>query len=152
VCGKSLKEVFITLLAIFAPAIHKNLTNTIEKLLFDTKNIKKLLKPLFGMMDLDGNGTIDLFEANILALPFALASADNVTLKHMEARMNVDFLISVIYLIFDQDADGAISKDECVKRVSAYLCGIFKAVDAAIDIFVDVSIQAIPTCEDLIAL
>ena len=95
------------------------------------KGLKKIAKPLFEFCDLDGNGTIQKHEANILLLPMALTRiGQDIELLQ---KLTPNFFFSVVYLLFDQNDDGDITKDEIVKRVSGFLSSITRVLIELID-------------------
>ena len=120
----------------------KNILRIVKENL--NKSSKKVAKPLFDFIDLDGNGTIQKHEADILLLPTALHRiyGDRELQKKLVPKLPNVFL-SVMYLLFDKNDDGDITKDEIVKRVSGFLSSITRFLIELIDFATDVASQVL---------
>ena len=120
----------------------KNILRIVKENL--NKSSKKIAKPLFDFIDLDGNGTIQKHEADILLLPTALHRiyGDRELQKKLVPKLPNVFL-SVMYLLFDKNEDGDITKDEIVKRVSGFLSSITRFLIELIDFATDVASQVL---------
>ena len=110
-----------------------------------TKSSKKIAKPLFDFIDLDGNGTIQKHEADILLLPMAVDTVNNekTDLQKKLVPKLPNVFLSVMYLLFDKNDDGDITKDEIVKRVSGFLSSITRFLIELIDFATDVASQVL---------
>ena len=115
------------------------------------KSLRKISRPIFDTVDLDMDGKIQPIEANILLLPMAIPKLlQDATLK--KKVFSPSFLLSIMYLLFDKNDDGEITKDELVRRISAFLSSIFLTLIALIDVASSLAIEMVQKKPELAVL
>lgn len=123
--------------------------------LLDIKNIMKIAKPLFDIVDRDGSNLIAQDQANLIFVPLVYLKlyltkrlditkyapgaeekekSGNEEEDAMKKYFDPQYIISFMFLFFEQDKE--ISKHDAVNALSSFLAGIFSTASVGTDFIV----------------